>query len=71
MGSPGFRPPDARGLNAMDMWEQEQEKRLNPYGPARPPWPSEPPTGRHRMRALWSRLRALLGRNRGDGAQGS
>ncbi len=69
-------PPDNRGRMGMDMWEQEQMKRLNPYGPARPSWSQRtegPLTWRARMSLLWSRLRAVwpLGRRQKDGAHGN
>lgn len=67
--------PDYRGFadGAKTMWEQEQQKRFNPYGPARPSTGLEPPTRRERMRLFWSRLRALwpLGRKSSDDAQGN
>lgn len=51
--------PDARRMVGQQTFEQEAQRRLNPYGPAQPPLSQEPPTGRQRMRPLWSRLRAL------------
>lgn len=51
---------DPRGLAGQEMWESEQRKRLNPYGPARPQTPEERPTPRERLRQLWRRLTAFL-----------
>lgn len=62
--------PDARRLVGMDTFEQEAERRLNPYGPARPPTGQEPPTLRQRLKQLWSRLFGF-GRAKDDNAQGS
>lgn len=53
---------DLRWLNSADNLEREAKTCMNPYGPARPPSsqrPEEPPTGRDRLRKLWSRLRAV------------
>lgn len=56
----GSQIPDARRMVGMDTFEQEAQRRLNPYGPARPSDPSEPPTRERGMRRLWLRLRGLL-----------
>jgi hypothetical protein len=57
MGSLG-NSPNPEGMKG---WEYQSQYRLNPSGPVRPSYPSEPPTRRHRMRLLWQRLRAFLG----------
>ena len=49
--------PDARGLAAgQQAWESEQEKRINPWGPARP----DPDVAEaQRQGGIWKLLRAL------------
>lgn len=54
----------------MNTFEQEAQRRLNPYGPARPPTGQEPPTLWQRIKQFWSRLFAS-GRAKDDNAQGS
>ncbi|HEX8732846.1 MAG TPA: hypothetical protein VF725_12390 [Ktedonobacterales bacterium] len=57
--------PDARGLVGQQAWESEQEKRLNPWGPARP---TPDVAEAQRQGGIWKVLRALWpwGRKRDD-----
>lgn len=49
--------PDARGLAGQQAWESEQEKRINPWGPARP----DPDVAEaQRQGGIWKVLRALM-----------
>jgi hypothetical protein len=64
MGSLGISP----NPEGMKGWEYQAQYRLNPNGPVRPSYSSEPPTRRRRLRLLWQRLCAFLGWKRDNSA---
>lgn len=65
-----MKVPDARNFIAMDTYEGEAQRRLNPFGPARPPRSQTPPNERRGIRRLWSKLLTLLGRAPADDTPG-